>query len=698
MALAILLGAVGAIIICACFGTLLAKIKTLQEELKQERNTNGQLINEIRNLAAENDNLKYRLDAVSSRLLNTLKQKNTYQRKGKKLSYAVTKLNHCQRLIQKDVKFLKRKLELKNSNGGMNLTEENNDLKQRLDAESSQLHKTRKQKNLYKRKYKKLSYAVTKLNYSQRLIQKNVKVLKMKLKLKKPNGGIYNLLGWVYGRDLDDILVSAKRCLYMFYLNIELRAVQQNNLYKRKCKKLSYAVTKLNYSQRLNQKDVKFLKRKLKLKKSNGKMLEPTARARSLFSPLKFPTKDTSLVSLVLAEQPLVMELPLVSPASCKIRWVREFKNGRTDVHDEPRAGRPSVSDETIAKVEAEMLEDRRVTVRKLCDLVPDVSKTTIDKILREHLGYSKNKRRETLTKGVRFHHDNARPHTAHQTTVLIEEFEWELVSHPPHVAPSDFHLFPKLKKNLGGTQFQDDDELKEAVLGFLRGQAAEFFDSGFHKYNLLGWVYGRDLDDILVSAKSCLYKFYLNIELREVQEAAYQSLEMKSSNFTFDTGIKWWNKELEQKKKYVHYEAAYQSLEVKSSNFTFDTGIKWWNKELEQKKKYFHYAKIIMRIIQKDVRFLKKKLKKPNDRMFASFHELKDKMFQILNFAFDSFMNFNASDFFGAVKRGIWTLALHLRAIPDMAKKESASVKRRLNEWKANAAPKFEMFLDVFR
>ncbi|UYV67205.1 CSE4 [Cordylochernes scorpioides] len=114
--------------------------------------------------------------------------------------------------------------------------------------------------------------------------------------------------------------------------------------------------------------------------------LEPTARARSLFSPLQFPTKDTSLVSLVLAEQPFVMELPHMSPASCELRsvirflaakknsakdihtelcqvygegcmssgmvrrWVREFENGRTDVHDEPRAGRPSVSNETIAK------------------------------------------------------------------------------------------------------------------------------------------------------------------------------------------------------------------------------------------------------------------------------------------------------------------------------------------------------------
>jgi hypothetical protein len=31
-------------------------------------------------------------------------------------------------------------------------------------------------------------------------------------------------------------------------------------------------------------------------------------------------------------------------------KWCREFKDGHTDVHDEQRSGRPSVSDETIAK------------------------------------------------------------------------------------------------------------------------------------------------------------------------------------------------------------------------------------------------------------------------------------------------------------------------------------------------------------
>jgi hypothetical protein len=71
-------------------------------------------------------------------------------------------------------------------------------------------------------------------------------------------------------------------------------------------------------------------------------------------------------------------------------KWCREFKDGRTDVHDEQRSGRPLVSDETTAKVEETMLKDRRVTVRELCEMIPDVSKTCIDKILTDHLGCAK--------------------------------------------------------------------------------------------------------------------------------------------------------------------------------------------------------------------------------------------------------------------------------------------------------------------
>ena len=46
-----------------------------------------------------------------------------------------------------------------------------------------------------------------------------------------------------------------------------------------------------------------------------------------------------------------------------------------TDVHDEQHSGWPSALAKTIAKVKQEMLEDWHVTVRKLCERIPEVSK-----------------------------------------------------------------------------------------------------------------------------------------------------------------------------------------------------------------------------------------------------------------------------------------------------------------------------------
>ena len=63
--------------------------------------------------------------------------------------------------------------------------------------------------------------------------------------------------------------------------------------------------------------------------------------------------------------------------------------------------------------------------------------------------------------------HDNAWPHSAAQTQDLITSFKWEQIDHPlysPDLAPSDYHLFLRLKKFLGGKWFDDDDDLKDAV------------------------------------------------------------------------------------------------------------------------------------------------------------------------------------------------------------------------------------------
>ena len=71
-------------------------------------------------------------------------------------------------------------------------------------------------------------------------------------------------------------------------------------------------------------------------------------------------------------------------------KWCREFTAGRTEIHDEERSGRPSISDETVAKMGQIVRQDRRITLDDLCILVPEVSRSTIGRTLTEKLEYQK--------------------------------------------------------------------------------------------------------------------------------------------------------------------------------------------------------------------------------------------------------------------------------------------------------------------
>ncbi|KAJ4434372.1 hypothetical protein ANN_22932 [Periplaneta americana] len=95
------------------------------------------------------------------------------------------------------------------------------------------------------------------------------------------------------------------------------------------------------------------------------------------------------------------------------------------------------------------------------------------------------NKRRGMLNSGVIFLHDNARPHTARRTATKLQEFNWEVLDHPPYspdLAPSDYHLFMYIKTWLGSKRFDDDEELKTGIVGWLQSQAAELYDCGISK------------------------------------------------------------------------------------------------------------------------------------------------------------------------------------------------------------------------
>jgi hypothetical protein len=78
--------------------------------------------------------------------------------------------------------------------------------------------------------------------------------------------------------------------------------------------------------------------------------------------------------------------------------------------------------------------------------------------------------------------HENALPHPAEKITKLLEKFGWENLDHAPYssnLAPSDFHLFPKMKEFLGDKQMTTDEDVKETVTDWLDGLEADFYDKG---------------------------------------------------------------------------------------------------------------------------------------------------------------------------------------------------------------------------
>ena len=89
-----------------------------------------------------------------------------------------------------------------------------------------------------------------------------------------------------------------------------------------------------------------------------------------------------------------------------------------------------------------------------------------------------KEKRRGKFTKGVLFFHDNAPGHRSLATQKKLAYLGFQYVDHPPHsleLAPSDYRLFPGLKKQLKGRHFSSDAEVIAAAETWLDGQFSEF-------------------------------------------------------------------------------------------------------------------------------------------------------------------------------------------------------------------------------
>ena len=93
-----------------------------------------------------------------------------------------------------------------------------------------------------------------------------------------------------------------------------------------------------------------------------------------------------------------------------------------------------------------------------------------------------REKRRGKLSKGVLLQQDNARVPICKVAMGAVERNGYELIPHPaysPDLAPSDFFLFPNLKKDIRGLHFRSDEEVVTAVEEWVNGKDPDFFSSG---------------------------------------------------------------------------------------------------------------------------------------------------------------------------------------------------------------------------
>lgn len=93
-----------------------------------------------------------------------------------------------------------------------------------------------------------------------------------------------------------------------------------------------------------------------------------------------------------------------------------------------------------------------------------------------------KAKRGEKLSKGVLFHQDSTPAHTSDAAMAAIRDCGCELVQHPPRspdLAPSDFQLFPAMKKALSETCLGSEDDVITTLQGFLDSQEKDFYETG---------------------------------------------------------------------------------------------------------------------------------------------------------------------------------------------------------------------------
>ena len=202
---------------------------------------------------------------------------------------------------------------------------------------------------------------------------------------------------------------------------------------------------------------------------------EQMATRASVCSALlkRFRSKDDFLLRLVTVDDTWVHYYEPENKAQSR-QWVGPGSPRPNKFKTQPSAG----------KVMATVFWDAKGVI--MLDFLP--KRSTITGVYNANLldqlrtAIRKKKRRGKLSKGVLLQQDNARVHTCKVAMDTVERNGYDLIPHPaysPDLAPSDFFLFPNLKKDIRGLHFRSDEEVVTAVEEWVNGKEPDFFSSG---------------------------------------------------------------------------------------------------------------------------------------------------------------------------------------------------------------------------
>ena len=126
-------------------------------------------------------------------------------------------------------------------------------------------------------------------------------------------------------------------------------------------------------------------------------------------------------------------------------------------------------------------------------------------------------KNAEVNSKGILLQQDNARVHTCKVAIDAVERNGYELIPQPtysPDLAPSDYFLFPNLKKDIRGHHFWSNEGVVAAVEVWVGDKDPGFFSSGLmapeHRWSKCiilegNYIEKEEIDRVLGDAESCV-------------------------------------------------------------------------------------------------------------------------------------------------------------------------------------------------